>query len=71
MQEVRVKVIFDPDIPEELKEDIIKAIEEENVGEICKVCGGDILYVALLEGTLDVKCYECGHSYIELELTEE
>ncbi|QER41565.1 hypothetical protein F1847_01960 [Thermodesulfobacterium sp. TA1] len=66
-----MKVIFDPDIPEDFKEDIIKAIEEENIADLCKVCGGDTLYVAFLEGVLDVKCYECGHSYIEIELAEE
>jgi hypothetical protein len=66
-----VKVIFDPDIPEDIKEDILKAIEEENIGEACKMCGCDTFYVALLEGLLDVKCYECGYSYLELELEME
>ncbi len=66
-----MKVIFDPDIPDEIKEDILEAIKEENIGEVCKVCGGDTLYVALLEGVLDIKCYECGHSYLEIEIEEE
>jgi len=66
-----VKVIFDPDIPEDIKEDILSAIKEENIGEICKFCGADTLYVAQLENILDVKCYECGHSYLEIEIEEE
>lgn len=66
-----MKVIFDPDIPEELKEEILKNIEEENLGEACKVCGANILYVALIDKILDVKCYECGTSYLEIELTEQ
>lgn len=66
-----MKVIFDPDIPDDFKEDIKKAIEEENIGELCKLCGADTLYVAMLEGVLDVKCYECGHSYLEIEFSEE
>ncbi len=66
-----MKVIFDPDIPEEIKEDILEAIKEENIGEVCKVCGADTLYVAFLEGVLDIKCYECGYSYLEIEIEEE
>ena len=66
-----MNVIFDPDIPEEIKEDILEAIKEENIGEACKICGCDTLYVALLEGSLDIKCYECGYSYLEIEIEEE
>ncbi len=66
-----MKVIFDPDIPEDLREDILEAINEEDIGNACKICGCDTLYVALLENILDVKCYECGHSYLEIEIAEE
>ena len=66
-----MKVIFDPDIPDDVKEEILEAIKEENIGDICKVCGSDTLYVAMLEGILDVKCYDCGHSYLEIEISEE
>jgi len=66
-----MKIIFDPDIPEDLKEDLVKTIEEEKIGEICKQCGADTLYVALINNVLDVKCYECGYSYLEIELSEE
>ncbi|RKX60068.1 MAG: hypothetical protein DRP29_03420 [Thermodesulfobacteriota bacterium] len=68
-----MKVIFDSDIPEEFKEQILEAINNENIGEVCKECGSDTLYVAYLEeeNILDVKCYNCGYSYLELELEEE
>ncbi|MFN3568469.1 MAG: hypothetical protein ACK4UR_06145 [Caldimicrobium sp.] len=66
-----MKVIFDPDISEDLKSELFKTIEEEKIGEFCKVCGADTLYVALLDKTIDVKCYECGFSYLEIELSEE
>lgn len=66
-----MKVIFDPDIPEDLKEDLLKTIEEQQIGDLCKSCGADTLYVALIDKVLDVKCYECGLSYLEIELSEE
>lgn len=66
-----MKVIFDPDITEDLKKELLQAIEEEKIGDLCKVCGADTLYVALLDKTIDVKCYECGFSYLEIELSEE
>lgn len=66
-----MKIFFDPDIPEDLREDLLKAIEEEKIEEVCKHCGADSLYVALIDNILDVKCYECGYSYLEIELSEE
>jgi len=66
-----MKILFDPDISDDLKEEIIKTIQEEKIEEICKKCGGDTLYVALIDNVLDVKCYECGYSYLEIELSEE
>ncbi len=65
-----MKVLFDPDISEDLKEEILKSLEEEGLG-ICKICGADTIYVALLDNIIDVKCYECGNSYLELEVSEE
>jgi DNA-directed RNA polymerase subunit RPC12/RpoP len=65
-----MQVIFDPDIPEDLKKDILKAIEEENI-ELCRECGANVIYVAMIDNTLDVKCYECGGSFFEIELSEE
>ncbi len=66
-----MNVLFDPDIPEDLKEELLKAIEEEKIGEICKICGANTLYVAIIDKIIDVKCYECGYSYLEIELSEE
>ncbi|MFN3504973.1 MAG: hypothetical protein ACK4Y7_02020 [Caldimicrobium sp.] len=66
-----MKVIFDPDITEDLKKELLQAIEEEKIEDLCKLCGADTLYVALLDKTIDVKCYECGFSYLEIELSEE
>lgn len=66
-----MRIIFDPDIPEDIKEDLKKTIIDENIGERCKLCGGDTLYVALIDNLLDVKCYECGYSFMEIELSEE
>jgi DNA-directed RNA polymerase subunit RPC12/RpoP len=65
-----MQVIFDPDIPEDLKEDILKAIEEEKI-ELCKECGSNVIYVAMIDNTLDVKCYECGASFFDIEFSEE
>ncbi|MCS7200349.1 MAG: hypothetical protein N2327_03170 [Caldimicrobium sp.] len=66
-----MRIIFDPDIPEDIKEDLQRTIIDENIGESCKICGGDTLYVALIDNLLDVKCYECGYSFMEIELSEE
>ncbi len=66
-----MKIIFDPDIPEELKEDIKALVEEEVQEEACPECGCKEIYVALMEGVLDAKCYDCGHSFAEIEMEEE
>ncbi len=66
-----MKIVFDPDIAEEVREELLKTLKEQNFEEICRVCGANTVYVALIDNTLDVKCYECGHSFIEIELAEE
>lgn len=66
-----MKVVFDPDIPEDIKEEILQTLEEEQIKAPCKECGSETIYVALIDNTLDVKCYECGFSYLEIELSEE
>ncbi len=66
-----MKIVFDPEIPEDLREEIKKLIEEENVEVECPECKSKEKYVALLEKVLDVKCYDCGHSFIEIEMEEE
>ncbi|OAQ21038.1 hypothetical protein [Thermosulfurimonas dismutans] len=66
-----MKIIFDPEIPEDLREDIKAAVEEEGLEEKCPECGAKEIYVALLGKVLDVKCYDCGYSYAEIEMEEE
>ncbi len=66
-----MKIIFDPDIAEDLREDIKALVEEEELEEKCPECGAKEIYVALLGKVLDVKCYECGHSFAEIEMEEE
>lgn len=66
-----MKIIFDPEIPEDLREDIKATVEEEGLEEKCPQCGTKEVYVALLQRILDVKCYECGYSYAEIEIEED
>ncbi len=68
-----MKVIFDPDIPEDFKDELseeIKNLEKELQGK-CPECGSDTIYVALIDNVIDIKCYECGYSFMEIELEEE
>jgi hypothetical protein len=65
-----VKIIFDSDIPQEAQLEI-KEIINESLSEKCK-CGCDEIYVSLIdESTIDVKCYDCGASFFELEIEAE
>ncbi len=66
---MKVKIIFDPDIPVNLKPYIKQAIEEA-IEEPCE-CGCDEVYASMQsENNIDVKCYDCGTSYFELEIEE-
>ena len=65
-----MKIFFDPDIPADIHEEIKKVIEEQVEGP-CTACGCDEIYVSLLGNTLDVKCYDCGESFFEMELEIE
>ena len=66
---MRVKIIFDPDIPKNLIPYIKQAIEEA-IEEPCE-CGCDEVYASMQsENNIDVKCYDCGTSYFELEIEE-
>jgi hypothetical protein len=65
-----VKIFFDPDIPAEIH-DQIKQIVEEQIQGPCSACGCDEIYVSLLNNVLDVKCYDCGESFFEMEIEEE
>jgi hypothetical protein len=64
-----VKIIFDPDIPAEAQQEI-KEIIKESVTKKCE-CGCDEVYVCIDNNTIDVKCYECGASFFELEIEAE
>jgi len=65
-----VKIFFDPDIPAELQEEIKNIVTEQIQGP-CPACGCEEIYVSLLDNTLDVKCYDCGESFFEMELEVE
>ncbi|AEH44637.1 hypothetical protein Thein_0759 [Thermodesulfatator indicus DSM 15286] len=65
-----MKIYFDPDIPADIQEDIKQVVEEQIEGP-CPSCGCDEIYVSLIGNTLDVKCYDCGESFFELELEVE
>lgn len=65
-----MKIFFDPDIPAEIH-DQIKQIVEEQVQGPCSACGCDEIYVSLLNNVLDVKCYDCGESFFEMEIETE
>ncbi len=65
-----MKVIFDPDIPAEVQPQIEEVIKD-SIQEKCE-CGCDEIYVSLTsEDMLDVKCYDCGTSFFELEIQLE
>ncbi|RUM89772.1 MAG: hypothetical protein DSZ24_00450 [Thermodesulfatator sp.] len=66
-----MKIIFDPEVPENLKEDIRSLVQEADIEEKCPECGAKEIYIALLGKILDVKCYECGHSFLEIEMETE
>jgi len=65
-----VKIEYDPDINASIRPDIAAMIKE-NVTEPCE-CGCDEIYVSLQsENMIDVKCYDCGKSFFELEIEIE
>jgi hypothetical protein len=63
----KVKIVYDPDIPATLYSSIKEVIKESIVAP-CS-CGCDEVYVSLQEeNKIDVKCYDCGTSFFELEV---
>jgi hypothetical protein len=63
----KVKIVYDPDIPATLYSSIKKVIKESIVAP-CS-CRCDEIYVSLQEeNKIDVKCYDCGTSFFELEV---
>jgi phage FluMu protein Com len=65
-----MKIEYDPDIPTKARPTIKGVIKEANI-RTCR-CGCDELYVSLSgKGRLDIKCYDCGTSFLEIEFEEE
>jgi len=63
----RVKIVYDPDISATLYSSI-KEVIKESIEAPCS-CGCDEIYVSLQEeNKIDVKCYDCGTSFFELEV---
>jgi len=65
-----VKIFFDPDIPADIQEEIKKVVQDQ-IDSPCPECGCDEIYISFLDNTLDVKCYDCGESFFELEVEIE
>lgn len=62
-----MKIIYDPDISPTLRSSI-KEVIKESINAPCS-CGCDEIYVSLRdENRIDVKCYDCGTSFFELEV---
>ncbi len=62
-----MKIEYDSDIPSNLRPQIAREIKE-SIKSPCS-CGCDEVYVSLqARNLLDVKCYDCGTSFFELEL---
>lgn len=62
-----MKIEYDPDIPSAIRPSLAKEIKE-SIKAPCS-CGCDEVYVSLQEKNLvDVKCYDCGSSFFELEI---
>jgi len=65
-----VKIIFDPDITAEIQPQLEQVINDTIQGK-CE-CGCDEIYVSQTDdGMLDIKCYDCGTSFFELEIEVE
>ncbi|WP_456434073.1 hypothetical protein [Thermosulfuriphilus sp.] len=64
-----MKIFFDPDIPESIRDEIAALIKEQ-ITSSCK-CGCDEIYVSMTDNILDVKCYDCGESFFEVALEAE
>jgi len=65
-----VNIVYDSDLSDELKPSVEEVIKE-SITEPCS-CGCDEIYVSIQDGNkIDVKCYDCGTSYFELEVEIE
>ncbi len=62
-----MKIEYDPDIPAAIRPQVARIIKESVEGP-CS-CGCDEIYVSLQDqNIIDVKCYDCGTSFFELEV---
>jgi len=62
-----VKITFDPDIPTDIQPQIEQLVKESVDGK-CS-CGSDEIYVSIIDDQfLDIKCYDCGTSFFEVEI---
>ena len=69
-EEKSLKIIYDEDIPRDVRPSIEEVIKE-SITAPCE-CGCAEIYVSLqAPGSIDVKCYDCGTSFFELEIEEE
>ncbi len=69
-EEKSLKIIYDEDISRDVRPSIEGVIKESITGP-CE-CGCNEIYVSLqAPGSIDVKCYDCGTSFFELEIEEE
>jgi len=65
-----LKIVFDPDITTDIQAQI-KQLIKDSVNDKCS-CGCDEIYVSITGNNfIDVKCYNCGTSYFELEIEIE
>ena len=62
-----MKTVYDADIPAALQPSIQQVVDD-SIDAPC-LCGCDEIYVSLQEeDRIDVKCYDCGTSFFELEI---
>lgn len=65
-----MKIVYEDDISPAIRPDI-KSVIKKTIKNPCS-CGCDEVYVCVQEDKrVDVKCYDCGHSYFELEIEVE
>ncbi len=65
-----MKITFDPDISADIRPSIEEVIKE-SITAPCS-CGSDEIYVSLqANNNIDVKCFDCGTSFFELEIEVE
>ncbi len=65
-----MKITFDPDIPVDVQPQLEQLVRD-SVHEKCS-CGSDEIYVSIIDNKIiDIKCYDCGLSFFEVEIDIE